>query len=72
MQCLSDSLPSFPDAFFPSARLQSPTSLQWYLEVYPQLEAARKPLEVLQNPGDTIFLPAGGWPNGKCSCRRRL
>lgn len=39
--------------------LQTPTSLQWYLEVYPQLPPEARPLEVLQCPGDTMFVPAG-------------
>ncbi|KAL4448536.1 hypothetical protein ABPG75_005755 [Micractinium tetrahymenae] len=40
---------------------QAPTSLQWYLEVFPQLPADQRPLELVQQAGDTIFVPAGWW-----------
>ena len=39
---------------------QTPTSLQWFLEVYPRLPPEQRPLEVLQRAGDTLFVPAGG------------
>ena len=35
--------------------------LQWYLEVYPTLTPEQRPLEFLQHPGDTVFLPGGWW-----------
>ena len=41
--------------------LQTPTSLQWFLDVYPQLPPEQRPLEVVQQAGDTLFLPAGWW-----------
>eukprot|EP01025_Chloroclados_australasicus_P004985 TRINITY_DN11401_c0_g1_i1.p1 TRINITY_DN11401_c0_g1~~TRINITY_DN11401_c0_g1_i1.p1 ORF type:complete len:879 (+),score=121.36 TRINITY_DN11401_c0_g1_i1:104-2638(+) len=39
----------------------SPSSLQWFLEIYPYLSADQKPLEILQNPGEIIFVPGGWW-----------
>ncbi|CAJ0769518.1 21821_t:CDS:10 [Entrophospora sp. SA101] len=32
------------------------TSLFWYLEVYPQLPPELKPIEIIQEPGQTIFV----------------
>lgn len=50
--------------------LQAPTSLQWYLEIFPQLPPEQQPLELVQQAGDTIFVPAGaracGWH--ACAC----
>lgn len=37
------------------------TSLQWYLEVYPHLKPEEKPMEITQQPGETIFIPSGWW-----------
>lgn len=42
---------------------QTPTSLQWFLEVYPALAPADRPLELVQRPGETVFVPAGA-PGG--------
>jgi len=39
----------------------SPSSLSWYLDVYPNLTADQMPLEIVQNPGDVIFIPTGWW-----------
>ncbi|RHZ76460.1 hypothetical protein Glove_197g80 [Diversispora epigaea] len=40
----------------------STTSLFWYLEVYPQLLLdSNLPLEIIQEPGQTIFVPSGWW-----------
>ncbi|GES79830.1 F-box protein At1g78280 [Rhizophagus clarus] len=39
----------------------SATSLFWYLEVYPQLTPEMRPLEIIQEPGQTIFIPSGWW-----------
>lgn len=49
-----------PASLLPFPSPKTPTSLQWYLEVYPQLAPEHRPLEVVQQAGDTIFLPAGG------------
>ncbi|KAI9092859.1 hypothetical protein DFS34DRAFT_667092 [Phlyctochytrium arcticum] len=38
-----------------------PSTLLWYLEVYPHLPNHLKPIEILQEPGETIFVPAGWW-----------
>jgi len=43
------------------AHAESPTSLQWYLDVYPTLTEEQRPLEIIQNPGDVIFIPSGWW-----------
>ncbi|KAI8826099.1 uncharacterized protein EV422DRAFT_600930 [Fimicolochytrium jonesii] len=37
------------------------SSLEWYLEVYPYLPSHMKPIEVIQEPGEIIFVPAGWW-----------
>ncbi|KAF0684501.1 Aste57867_23500 [Aphanomyces stellatus] len=37
------------------------SSLDWYLHVYPTLADADKPIEVVQEPGDVIFVPSGWW-----------
>lgn len=54
---------SAPSSARPSCRVpapQAPTSLQWYLDILPQLPPGQRPLEVVQQAGDTIFVPAGG------------
>lgn len=37
------------------------TSLAWYLHVYPTLKPHEKPLEVIQEEGETIYVPSGWW-----------
>lgn len=37
------------------------TSLAWYLHVYPTLKSHEKPYEVIQEPGETIYIPNGWW-----------
>ena len=32
-----------------------------YLEVYPQLPVAMRPLEIVQQPGEIIYVPSGWW-----------
>ncbi|BDA43423.1 probable bifunctional arginine demethylase and lysyl-hydroxylase JM at N-terminal half [Coccomyxa sp. Obi] len=39
----------------------SPSSLTWFLEVYPTLEPEERPLEVVQHPGEVIFVPGNWW-----------
>ena len=41
--------------------IETPSSLQWYLEVYPTLSKEQRPIEIIQNPGDVIFVPCGWW-----------
>ncbi|KAK1287804.1 F-box protein [Acorus calamus] len=41
--------------------IDSPSSLQWWLDVYPLLADHDKPLECTQLPGETIFVPSGWW-----------
>eukprot|EP00898_Chlorokybus_atmophyticus_P004325 jgi/Chlat1/4894/Chrsp31S04908 len=38
-----------------------PNSLTWFLEVYPLLRPEDRPTEVVQHPGETIFVPHGWW-----------
>eukprot|EP00850_Spirogloea_muscicola_P016123 SM000128S26256 [mRNA] locus=s128:406426:412790:- [translate_table: standard] len=38
-----------------------PTSLQWWLEVYPCLRPEDRPLECTQVSGEVIFVPSGWW-----------
>lgn len=35
--------------------------MQWWLDVYPTLKDEDKPLECIQSPGETIFVPSGWW-----------
>ncbi|BBN10747.1 histone arginine demethylase JMJD6 [Marchantia polymorpha subsp. ruderalis] len=44
-----------------SVHYDGPTSLQWWLDVYPHLEEENKPLECTQLPGETIYVPSGWW-----------
>ncbi|KAG0056455.1 hypothetical protein BGZ83_004962 [Gryganskiella cystojenkinii] len=37
------------------------TSVSWYLDVYPMLPPEARPLEIVQYPGQTIFVPTGWW-----------
>lgn len=41
--------------------IESPPSLQWWLDIYPLLAEQDKPLECTQLPGETIFVPSGWW-----------
>lgn len=36
-------------------------SLMWYLHVYPTLPPDQKPLEIIQEEGETIYVPNGWW-----------
>ena len=49
------------DAATGAIRHSSPPSLRWFLEVYPYLPPERRPLECVQRPGETIFVPSGWW-----------
>eukprot|EP00743_Colponemidia_sp_Colp-15_P009092 GILK01009918.1.p1 GENE.GILK01009918.1~~GILK01009918.1.p1 ORF type:complete len:872 (+),score=148.00 GILK01009918.1:352-2616(+) len=65
----------YPPSFVPPGMSMSPsantlgpfstegevTPLQWFLDVYPTLSEDLKPLEIMQYPGDTIFVPGGWW-----------
>ncbi|KAF9573223.1 hypothetical protein EC968_008861 [Mortierella alpina] len=37
------------------------TSVAWYLDVYPFLPQESRPIEIVQNPGETIYVPSGWW-----------
>ncbi|XP_038717903.1 F-box protein At1g78280 isoform X2 [Tripterygium wilfordii] len=41
--------------------IDSPSSLQWWLDFYPLLGEEDKPIECTQLPGETIFVPSGWW-----------
>uniref|UniRef100_A0A7N0UM70 F-box protein n=1 Tax=Kalanchoe fedtschenkoi TaxID=63787 RepID=A0A7N0UM70_KALFE len=41
--------------------VDTPTSLQWWLDFYPLLADKDKPIELTQLPGETIFVPTGWW-----------
>ncbi|XP_020257462.1 F-box protein At1g78280 isoform X2 [Asparagus officinalis] len=41
--------------------IDGPSSLQWWLEIYPKLADHDKPIECTQLPGETIFVPSGWW-----------
>ncbi|KAK8692331.1 hypothetical protein V6N13_075799 [Hibiscus sabdariffa] len=41
--------------------VDSPSSLQWWLDFYPLLANENKPIECTQLPGETIFVPSGWW-----------
>ncbi|KAG9451442.1 hypothetical protein H6P81_011407 [Aristolochia fimbriata] len=41
--------------------IESPSSLQWWLDFYPFLADEDKPIECTQLPGETIFVPSGWW-----------
>ncbi|KAG7400439.1 hypothetical protein PHYBOEH_005814 [Phytophthora boehmeriae] len=45
---------------YQSSGLDMP-SLMWYLHVYPTLSPDQKPLEVIQEEGETIYVPNGWW-----------
>ena len=41
--------------------VQSQPSASWYCEIYPKLLPHERPLEIMQRPGDVIYVPAGWW-----------
>nr|XP_027092184.1 F-box protein At1g78280-like [Coffea arabica] len=41
--------------------IDTPSSLQWWLDFYPLLSDEDKPIECTQLPGETIFVPSGWW-----------
>lgn len=41
--------------------IETPSSPQWWLDIYPLLLEEDKPLECTQLPGETIFVPSGWW-----------
>ncbi|XP_010273004.1 PREDICTED: F-box protein At1g78280 [Nelumbo nucifera] len=41
--------------------VETPSSLQWWLDIYPMLTDENKPIECTQLPGETIFVPSGWW-----------
>ncbi|KAF1780082.1 Sterile alpha motif/pointed domain [Phytophthora cactorum] len=45
---------------YQSSGLDMP-SLMWYLHVYPTLTPDQKPLEIIQEEGETIYVPNGWW-----------
>ncbi|KAK7273481.1 hypothetical protein RIF29_14532 [Crotalaria pallida] len=41
--------------------IDTPSSLQWWLDFYPLLADEDKPIECTQLPGETIYVPSGWW-----------
>ncbi|XP_050231074.1 lysine-specific demethylase JMJ21 isoform X2 [Mercurialis annua] len=41
--------------------IDTPSSLQWWLDFYPLLADEDKPIMCTQLPGETIFVPSGWW-----------
>ncbi|KAF5193236.1 Bifunctional arginine demethylase and lysyl-hydroxylase jmjd6 [Thalictrum thalictroides] len=41
--------------------IDTPSSLQWWLDIYPMLAEQDKPIECTQLPGETIYVPSGWW-----------
>ncbi|KAL1344644.1 hypothetical protein HN51_018514 [Arachis hypogaea] len=41
--------------------IETPSSLQWWLDYYPLLPDEDKPIECTQLPGETIYVPSGWW-----------
>jgi len=39
----------------------SPDVVKWFLNVYPYLPPDQKPIECIQEEGETIFIPSGWW-----------
>ncbi|KAF9969552.1 hypothetical protein BGZ73_008056 [Actinomortierella ambigua] len=37
------------------------SSVEWYLGVYPYLSPETRPIEIVQHPGQTIYVPSGWW-----------
>ncbi|KAG0291882.1 hypothetical protein BGZ98_002821, partial [Dissophora globulifera] len=37
------------------------SSVEWYLDVYPFLPPEARPIEIVQHPGQTIYVPSGWW-----------
>lgn len=44
-----------------SISYSAPNAFRWYIEVYPTLKPEERPLELIQEPGEIIFVPAGWW-----------
>lgn len=42
-------------------KFESPFPIEWFFSIYPYLPPDLKPIEITQNPGETIFVPRGWW-----------
>ena len=41
--------------------VDEPSALRWFLDVYPNIPEAERPLEWVQHAGETVFVPGGWW-----------
>eukprot|EP00955_Chlamydomonas_euryale_P020573 217924-Chlamydomonas_euryale.AAC.1 len=53
-----------PPAVFPCNHSASFTPLQWLMDIAPGLPHERLPIEVVQEPGDVVFVPGGAGQAG--------
>jgi hypothetical protein len=51
----------YPPAKVPPGLRKAMSSLNWFHSVYPLLSEIERPIEIIQNPGDTIIVPSGWW-----------
>ena len=50
-----------PGLAFDGGHYAAPKAFRWFLEVYPFLKPEEKPIELIQEPGEIIFVPSGWW-----------
>ncbi len=50
-----------PGLAFGDGRYAAPKAFRWFIEVYPFLKPEERPIELIQEPGEIIFVPSGWW-----------
>jgi hypothetical protein len=50
-----------PGLAFADGRYAAPKAFRWFLEVYPFLKPEERPIELIQEAGEVIFVPSGWW-----------
>jgi ribosomal protein L16 Arg81 hydroxylase len=50
-----------PGLDFVGGRYSAPKPFRWFFEVYPFLKPEERPIELIQEPGEIIFVPSGWW-----------